>query len=359
MNASFDPYPLLTPDHDQPTPGIPLSTISARPLPWLWLHRIPFAHLTLLHGPSGLGLSLFSLHLAACVSAGHSLPDGSPCPQGTVILVSPFDSPAHTILPRLEAAGGDPAHVLLLNAVPVSLSPSQHAARHVPSEPERPFSLAHDLPTLETVIQRTSARLVILDTPDLARDAFTRPLLPRLASLAARTNCAILLIRPLSKSLSNPFNAGLYHTLPLISFVHSALLLAFGPGDTDRLLITTKHTLSTSSPSLCFDLVLSPSGIPTLHPVGDYAIPDSTPLPSFQRQHLLDTLHDASTPLSPQSVTSLTGGSYEAARKMLQRLLHDGDLVSPARGLYTTPNHPSLNSTSPVPHVPNVPGTDP
>ena len=357
MNASFDPYPSLTPDHDQPIPGIPLSAISAQPLHWLWPRRIPFAHLTILHGLSGLGLSLFSLHLAACVSAGRSLPDGSPCPQGTVILVSPFDSSSHTILPRLEAAGGDPTHVLLLNSVPIS--PSFHSARHLPSEPECPFSLAHDLPALETVIQRTSARLVILDTPDLARDAFMRPLLPRLTSLAARTNCAILLIRSLPKPLSNPFNTNLYHTLPLISFVHSALLLAAGPGDTDRLLLTTKYTLSTPSPSLCFDLVLSPSGIPTLHPLGDYAIPDPTPLPSFQRQHLLDTLRDSTTPLSPQAVASLTGGSYEAARKMLQRLLHDGDLVSPARGLYTIPNHPSLNSTSPVPNVPNVPGTDP
>lgn len=346
MTALFDPQL-----PDQPA-AFPLSSIPAQPLDWLWPNRIPFAHLTILYSLSGLGLSLVSLHLAACVSSGRPLPDGSPCPQGTVLLVSPFDSPAHTITPRLEAAGGDPNHVLMLTSVPVP--PPARSSRRLPAEAARPFSLAHDLPLLETTIQQSNARLVILDTPDLARDSFLRPLLPRLAALAARTNCAILLLRPLSRPLANPFNSALQHTLPLIAYVHSALYLAAGPSDNERLLLCPKHTLSTASPALRFDLTLSPTGIPLLQPLGLITEPDDpAPVTSFQRQHLLRTLQEAPAPLSPHALAALTFSSYEATRKMLQRLLHDGDLVSPARGLYTTPDHPSLQS--PVPDVPTVP----
>lgn len=355
MNFPFDLQPDALPGQSAPSSALPLSSISAQPLDWLWPNRIPCAHLTLLHGLSGIGLSLFSLHLAAGVSSGRPFPDGSPCQSGPVILVAPFDSPAHTIKPRLEAAGGDPNRVLLLTSVPVPPPASTRSARHSHSETARPFSLAHDLPLLETTIQQSAARLVILDTPELARDAFLRPLLPRLAALAHRTNCAILLLRPLPKPLTNPFNPTLYHTLPLISFVHSSLLLASGSTDSERLLFSTKHTLSASSPALRFDLTLTPTGIPLFQPLGDYTIPDDTPpLPSFHRQYLLKTLRDAPAPLSPQSLAALTASSYEATRKMLQRLLHDGDLVSPARGLYTTLNHPSLSQPL-VPDVPIVP----
>ena len=92
-----------------------LSQMPSKPLTWLWPGRIPQGHLTLLDAAPGSGLSLVALSLAACISSGSPLPDGTPTHQGHVLLLAPYDSPTDTLKPRLEAAGGDPTHVLLVH----------------------------------------------------------------------------------------------------------------------------------------------------------------------------------------------------------------------------------------------------
>src|SRR5436853_4252468 len=104
------------PSHKPPAPRPSahfLSQAPSKPLTWLWPGRIPYGHLTLLDAAPGSGLSLLSLTLAACVSSGSPLPDGTPTQQGLVILLAPYDSPTDILKPRLEAAGADPAHVML------------------------------------------------------------------------------------------------------------------------------------------------------------------------------------------------------------------------------------------------------
>jgi hypothetical protein len=165
-------------DSVQPVPDLFLSNITVQPLQWLWPNRIPFAHLTLLHGAPGIGLSLLSLHLAACVSAGRPLPDGSPCPQGNVILISPFDAPAHTIKPRLEAAGGNPP--VFYSLTPFPPLPPLH-----PPEPPH----MHRLPTLplsalshSSATSTTSRQLSVV--PLLASSSSILPTPPAISSCA-------------------------------------------------------------------------------------------------------------------------------------------------------------------------------
>src|SRR5260370_23327176 len=103
----------------QPPPPRPsayfLSQAPSKPLTWLWPGRIPQGHLTLLDGAPGSGLSLVALTLAACISSGSPLPDGTPTQQGHVILLAAYDSPTDTLKPRFEAAGGDPTHLMLVH----------------------------------------------------------------------------------------------------------------------------------------------------------------------------------------------------------------------------------------------------
>src|SRR5438876_5775373 len=79
---------------------------------------IPLGKITLLDGDPGMGKSLLALDLAARVSSGRPMPDGTPGPQGGVILIAPEDDAGDTLRPRLQAAGGDPSRVLLLTTVP-------------------------------------------------------------------------------------------------------------------------------------------------------------------------------------------------------------------------------------------------
>jgi len=113
--------------------------------------------------------------------------------QGKVILIAPQSSPAAILKPRLEAAGGDPAQVMLLNTIE-SLD-TRRTTLH-----DRPFSLPTDLPTLAASITRHNAQLVIIDplATVLRASQSTDVTLLQLAQLAEQTGCAILLVRHLT-----------------------------------------------------------------------------------------------------------------------------------------------------------------
>jgi hypothetical protein len=55
--------------------------VRAEPVHWLWPGYIPAGKLTLLDGDPGLGKSLISIDLAARLSTGRPLPDGSGGPD--------------------------------------------------------------------------------------------------------------------------------------------------------------------------------------------------------------------------------------------------------------------------------------
>src|SRR2546426_355266 len=203
--ASPQPEP-AQPDSDPEAqaPGIFLSQVEAQPVHWLWDKRIPLGKITLLDGDPGMGKSLLALDLAARVSSGLPMPDGTPGPQGGVILIAPEDDAGDTLRPRLQAAGGDPSRVLLLTSVP-------GLETHKMALVDRPFSLSHDLELLERAIERINARLVVLDPLmavlggciDSCRDQEIREVFTPLAHLAERTGCAILIIRHLTKGTSH------------------------------------------------------------------------------------------------------------------------------------------------------------
>src|SRR5712691_11447083 len=351
---------------------LPLSQIPTRPLTWLWPQRIPLGKLTLLDGEPGCGTSLLALTLAACISRGLPLPGdtAAPTPQGNVLLIAPHDHASDTIKPRLQAAGGDPSHVFLLTSVPTG------AATPTATPQERPFCLADDLDLLEATIKRLHATLVIIDplhavlesarahsSSPASRRQTPRSLLSALARLAQRSGCAILLVRSVIPKRSDLLHARPTGSPELLSAVPSGLLLTCDPADEcTHLLLPTKHTLCHTPPILAYEVVEHPSGVPVIHWRGTWLgslsfILGMSPALSAQRQTILAFLHQSLAPASAGDIISRTGSDYECVRKMIQRMAQEGDLVSPARGLYTTPNHPCLVTISPNPETP-PPQTD-
>src|SRR5436309_1083897 len=102
---------------DEATPGISLTDVQEHTLDWLWDKRILRGKLTLLDGDPDLGKSLITIDLAARVTTGQPMPDGSPGITGNVILIAPEDDAADTIKPRILAAGGDPSRIRLLTII--------------------------------------------------------------------------------------------------------------------------------------------------------------------------------------------------------------------------------------------------
>lgn len=64
-----------------------LADIAPTETAWLWRNYIPLGKLTLLHGDPGVGKSSVTLDLAARVSSGNTMPDGSVGARGPVILI--------------------------------------------------------------------------------------------------------------------------------------------------------------------------------------------------------------------------------------------------------------------------------
>ncbi|MHB8160593.1 MAG: AAA family ATPase [Thermoleophilia bacterium] len=239
-----------------PTVGILMSQVQPERVSWFWQGYIPLGKLTVLDGDPGLGKSTLALNVAARVSRGHAMPDGSGGgePAGVVIL-SAEDGLGDTIRPRLEAAGADLSRIVALPACPDSEGGEEH-----------PPVLPDDLGWIEKAIERVDAKLVIID-PLMAflsgqtnshRDQDIRRVLARMAALAEGTGAAILVIRHLNKTAGgNPLYRG-GGSIGIIGAARSGLLVARDPEQEQdgerRVLASTKSNLGPMPASLSFHL---------------------------------------------------------------------------------------------------------
>ena len=134
-------------DYRRDVPALTLlADVRAESVRWLWPGRIPLGKPTVLDGDPGLGKSLISLDIAARVSTGRPMPDGSSRlhkPRGVVLLTCEDDL-SDTVRPRLDAAGRRGAH------------------RAPDPRRRRPPTLAH-VDAIAEAIAATDAKLVVLD----------------------------------------------------------------------------------------------------------------------------------------------------------------------------------------------------
>jgi hypothetical protein len=236
------------------------SEVTLRRIEWLWKDRIPLGKITVLDGDPGLGKSALTLDLAARVTSGSPMPDGSPCvdcevgtplPLGGVLVLNAEDDAADTIVPRLTAMGAKLDRVRILKGMPASDADGER-------QPEIPLHLA----AIERAAKSVGARLIIIDplmaflasTTNSFRDQDVRRALAPLAGLAERLNAAIVIVRHLNKSSGegNPLYRG-GASIGIIGAARSGLLVAGEPDDESgqsRVLASTKSNLGPLPPSL-------------------------------------------------------------------------------------------------------------
>ena len=166
------------------------STIRPEEVEWYYEGRVPLGSLTLLVGQAGLGKTMFACELSARGSRGQL---GSPA--AAVIFATAEDSLAHTLVPRLTAAGADLARVRFMKIVDDGLEG---------------LTLPEDIDKLHDAVETTGAKLIVLDPVvghlsgniDSHKDHSVRRALAPLAALAESTGAAILGIGHLNKSHS-------------------------------------------------------------------------------------------------------------------------------------------------------------
>jgi len=239
-----------------PASVVRLADVEAEGIRWLWPGRVPLAKLTVVDGDPGLGKSTLLLDLAARVSTGSPLPDGSPLEAaGGVLLLSAEDGLADTIRPRLEVHGADLSRIYALESVP-------------DDQGGRPPAIPVDLPLVEQEAAERDVVLIVIDpllaflagNVDSHRDQDVRRALHALTVVAERTGAAIVVVRHLNKA-SGP--RAIYRgggSIGIIGAARSGLLVAEDPQDPDRrVLASIKSNLAKRPDALAFRLVADQS----------------------------------------------------------------------------------------------------
>lgn len=232
-------------------PGlVRLSNVEPKSVRWLWPGHLPLGKLALIDGDPGLGKSALALDLAARVSRGAPMPDGSSPdlegPRGVVLLTAE-DGLRDTVRPRLDAAGADPERVAALDWVPAG---EEGEGGRLPT--------VADLNDLHAAIRRMRAALVIVDPltaflgreVDAHRDTDVRSALNGLADLADASEVTVAAIRHLNKSGgANPLYRG-GGSIGFIGAARAGFLVAEAPDDPEaRVLACTKQNLAPKPPS--------------------------------------------------------------------------------------------------------------
>lgn len=232
-------------------PGLVLlNSVIPEPVNWLWQGRIPLGKLTLIDGDPGLGKSTVTLDIAARVSRGASMPDGSPGVSGGAVLLTLEDGLADTIVPRLRAAGADLTRIAALQAV------------HDEDGLSR-FPTVSDIEAIERACAKVQAKIVIVD-PIMAhldgkvnswRDQDVRGALTPLCKLVDKIGVAVILVRHLSKAIGTQaiYRGG--GSIGIIGAARCAYLVAKDPANENkRVFACIKNNLAPTPVSIAFAL---------------------------------------------------------------------------------------------------------
>jgi hypothetical protein len=218
---------------------------------WLWENRIARGKLTMLAGDSQLGKSQIPISIAASVTKIGKWPDCSKAPSGSVIILSAEDAINDTVVPRLEAAGADPARVHCLKCVMVEGK-------------ARSFNIQTNMDLIaQKVRQLGDAALLIIDPVtayfgseiDSHRITDVRAALMPLEQFAKEFDIAVLGIThppkaPSTKALNFIAGSGAFTHAPRLTF------MVIEDPETPRrtLLLAVKNNLGPKAPGLGYTI---------------------------------------------------------------------------------------------------------
>ena len=181
-------YGLKGPPQEETVEIIRMSEVDTQTVEWLWEPYIPFGKVTIVQGNPGEGKTTFALRLAAACTNRKPFPHMAVHEPFNVIYQTAEDGLGDTIKPRLMEAEADLDRVLVID------------------ESKQGLSLSDE--RIERAIRQTGARLIILDPiqayvgekTDMNKANEIRPIFRRLAEIAERTGCAVILIGHLNKA---------------------------------------------------------------------------------------------------------------------------------------------------------------
>ena len=174
---------------------ISLDQVKMEPIAWLIKNWLPLGKLTLLAGQAGTGKTQLAISIAAKLSAGKHLPDGSVNPPFSILMWSGEDDISTVITPRFKASMAQMNRIHLVQGVTELNGQS------------RPFDFASDLPDLKAkAVQIGDIGLIIIDpivsvvAGDSNKSSDVRAGLQPIVDMAQELNCAVIGITHYRKS---------------------------------------------------------------------------------------------------------------------------------------------------------------
>ena len=220
------------------------SSVTQRKVEWLWYPYIPYGKLTILQGDPGEGKSTFMLNVAALLTRGKNMPDGYRVSEPQrVVYQTAEDNLADTVKPRLVSAGADCNKIAYI------------------IDEENPLTLEDS--RIESVIKQTQARLFILDPlqaylsqdSDMFSAGKMRGQLKQIADIAAKYNCAVVIIGHMNKSSGEK---NLYRglgSIDIAAIARSVLMISKDKSDPSiRYMFPVKSSLAPEGCAIGFSL---------------------------------------------------------------------------------------------------------
>lgn len=289
---------------------------------WAWDGRIPCGTVTILAAPGGVGKSFFATDLAARVSRGDMMPDGTPgSAPAPVVYIGLEDSPEASTVHRLAAAKAD-----LRNVIDASEIPSG-----------TPFDVTEDLPWLREVNDQAGGlRLAVVDTLSAAspvsltavatvRNKVMRPLL----AFAKDTGAAVLAVHHTTKA------GEIAGSKAIVDSVRQVLMIERDAADprVRALRVHKTNIASDQTPDVRYTLAGEgrDTRVSWLCDIGQHA--GRGPASTGQARVLM-LLRNTTMPLTAQEIAAKTGIGYATVRVLLHRLGGRGLVTCPARNAY-------------------------
>ena len=195
--------------------------------------------ITIIAGDTGVGKTAFVCKLAAAVSIGGLMQDVQ-CEGGNSIICSVEDDPS-TLRGRIEASGGDLTKIFF---------------------PPEGYDLTFMNEQIEEMIDDVHAKMIVFDPlqaflgakVDMHRANETRPVMARLAEIAKKKECAVVIISHLSKGSVG--SQAIYRALGSIDIVaasRSVLYVGKNPRDPSQCAVVhAKHSHSLQGKSFLY-----------------------------------------------------------------------------------------------------------
>ena len=217
---------------------------------FIWEPYLPKGEYTILFADSGVGKNIVCCGIAASISAGKPLPGETSREPGTVLFVSSEDDGAH-IKSRVADCGGNTDNVYVADrkdTVGLEL-------------------LGKDMPAIEKIAIEIKPQLIVIDpwqafvgsSIDVNRINHVRPVMARIALLAEKCGCSIILISHVNKRAQGEnANYAASGSAELVNASRSAFTVVYDnnpdyPEDRDsRILVHTKSNKSCLGQSIVF-----------------------------------------------------------------------------------------------------------